>query len=430
MILSRLFNKKRSAAAAANTHSIEPDAEWLSAAEIALGLVHKLNDAGHQAYLVGGCVRDLLMQHPPKDFDIATNATPQEICKLLPKARIVGRRFPIVLARAYSASGARENVEITTFRAPVSGTKRQRHGLITRDNKFGSMQDDANRRDLTINALYFDPRNNEIIDYAGGVADSERRVARILGVPRERFREDPVRILRTIRFSTRLGLKIDPTTDAAMKKTVSLLTQVQAARMFDEFAKPLLQANSLQSWELFKHYGVLQHCLPQLAQLLNENEAAARLIKHTLTSTESYLASGKPANPALLYATLLWPLYQKRIEQNQGREEPLPSGKVARILLEEVAPCITIPGRFRDQLLDSWYLQPQLESRRQVERTLGHPNMPLALHLLEFRASVEQQLSDLPNWWGERRPHRTESRQRQTRHPQRRGRSKPRNRRT
>jgi len=295
----------------------------------ALKVIHRLNQSGHEAYLVGGGVRDILLGGDPKDFDVATDATPEQVRGLFRNSRIIGRRFRIVHVRF-----GREVIEVTTFRgshdAPTSQSNpkgkhsaRNEAGMLLRDNVYGSIDEDAMRRDLSINALYYSSRDFAIYDFVGGIEDLERRLIRVIGDPETRYREDPVRMLRVVRFAAKLDFDIEATTEAPLRELAPLLSDIAAARMFDEVLKLFMGGRALQTYALMQRYGLFAPLFPATQRLLDEEcPETQELIHQGLANTDARIAAGKPVTPAFLYAVLLWPVVKKL--HNEVLEDGVP----------------------------------------------------------------------------------------------------------
>ncbi|MDB4308534.1 polynucleotide adenylyltransferase PcnB, partial [Porticoccaceae bacterium] len=276
-IISRFFDKGQSqrdtgepVIVTSEYHSLSPKMISRDARKV----VEVLQDAGYEAYVVGGAVRDLLMGLKAKDFDVATDAKPAEVKSLFRRSRIIGRRFQIVHVQF-----SREIIEVTTFRSNEnkSNGNRKNHrqqtdsGMLTRDNVFGSLTDDASRRDLTINAMYYDPGDNSIHDFAEGLGDIEKRMIRIMGDPATRFREDPVRMLRVVRFAAKLGFTIEPRTGKPMHKLAADLEHVSPPRLFDETLKLFMSGQGLASFWLLHEYGLFERIIPQIGGMMKDN---------------------------------------------------------------------------------------------------------------------------------------------------------------
>ncbi|MDH5358049.1 MAG: polynucleotide adenylyltransferase PcnB [Gammaproteobacteria bacterium] len=368
----------------------------------ALKVLYRLKDAGYEAYLVGGCVRDLLLGHEPKDFDVTTDASPEQVHQLFRRSRLIGRRFKLVHVRF-----GREVIEVATFRAPPS--EQDQHlddqGRIVRDNVFGTLEQDAWRRDFTINALYYNIRDFSIVDYTGGLADLKEGKVRLIGDVERRYREDPVRILRAIRFIGKLGLLLDEETERWIPELAHLLADIPSARLFDETLKLYLSGNAAVTHELLGHYGVFDHLFPQTADLLHtEQDGFPRtLLIKALENTDKRIDEGKPVTPAFLFAALLWePVRQKWQEYQDDKVPPIPAlQRAAMEVISEQVKRVAVPKRFTMVTKDIWVLQPRLAQRfgKKAFRTLTHPKFRAGYDFLLLRAESGEPLTELADWW-------------------------------
>ncbi|PHS27481.1 MAG: poly(A) polymerase [Methylophaga sp.] len=365
----------------------------------ALKILYQLKDAGFDAYLVGGCVRDLLLGHEPKDFDVTTNASPEQVHKLFRKSRLIGRRFKLV-----HVGFGRNVIEVATFRAPPEADQHV-DGRIMRDNVFGTLEQDAWRRDFTINALYYDIRDFSIIDYTGGIADLEAGKIRLIGDVETRYREDPVRMLRAIRFVGKLGLRLDNETERFIPKLAKLLTDIPAARLFDESLKLYLTGNAAVTHELLCHYGVFEALFPQTAALLHteEDNFPRTLITKALENTDLRIDDGKPVTPAFLFAALMWEPMKQRWQQHKDRNiPPIPAlQRAATDVISEQIQRVSFPKRFTLMTRDIWTLQIRLEQRfgKKAYRTLSHPKFRAGYDFLLLREQAGEPLAELGEWW-------------------------------
>ncbi|MEM7220897.1 MAG: polynucleotide adenylyltransferase PcnB [Pseudomonadota bacterium] len=362
----------------------------------AIEVVKQLCDQGFEAYLVGGCVRDLLLGLTPKDFDVATDATPEDVRRVFRRSRTVGRRFRIVHVRV-----GRHLFEVSTFRKHVDEDddliSTSEDGVILRDNSYGTLEDDTFRRDFTINAMYYDPLEDVLIDKANGMADLKRRELRLIGEPRVRLREDPVRILRAIRFAAKLGFDIAPEVEDGIVPTAELLTAIPPARLFDEMNKLFLAGSAERAWELLCHYELS----PILFPATNPDD---ELVRRAMASTDQRIHEDKPVTPGFLFAVLLWDDFQARITENALQQTMQEAENNAAVdCLREQQLTIAIPRRFSQFIRDVWQLQPRLErrQRKNLKKLLGHPKFRAAYDFLLLRAEeqlVEQEIAD---WWTE-----------------------------
>jgi poly(A) polymerase len=385
-----------------------------------LKVLYTLNDAGYQAFIVGGGVRDLLLGLRPKDFDIATNATPDEIRALFRNSRIIGRRFRIVHVHF-----GREILEVSTFRAithdqveVVAGglTKAERHlesvqssdGMILRDNVYGSIEEDVMRRDFTVNALYYTVQNFEVHDYVDGLADIDRRCLRMIGNPEQRYREDPVRVLRAVRLAAKLNFSIDPVTEAPLKSCAQLLRSIPAARLFDEFMKLFFAGSSELTFELLHQYGVFDVLFPDTGAALAKPENHARYLKllHlAFANTDARVNEDKSVTPAFLLAVILWPALQARMDRMMTEGVPaLPALQEAGldVLLAQLER-IAIPKRFSVPMREIWELQLRLPNRRgkRAQQLLGNKRFRAAYDFMMLREESGEDLEGLGAWWTE-----------------------------
>ena len=369
----------------------------------ALRVLYRLNEAGYQAFLVGGAVRDLLLGGHPKDFDIATNATPEEVRGLFRNCRLIGRRFRL----AHVVFG-REIVEVATFRGTSDDGSGDRHlvdGRLVRDNVYGTIEEDALRRDFTVNALYYDIADFSVRDYVGGMQDLTERCLRLIGDPESRYREDPVRMLRAARLAAKLDFTIAPETAAPFAQLGSLLAEAPPARLFDESLKLFLSGYGLASFHALQTHGLMKHVFPATARSLASTHADRFrvLIERTLASTDERVRADKPVTPAFLFAALLWePVRAVAEDLIAGGGDPGTAWATAseRIMAEQ-AGRVAIPRRFAGSIEEIWLLQPRFEQRikKRVFRLLAHPRFRAAYDFLLLRASESPALTELAEWW-------------------------------
>ena len=356
----------------------------------AVQVVEALRDAGHEAWLVGGCVRDLLLGRVPKDFDVAASATPDEVKRALPRARIIGRRFRIAHVRF-----RRELIEVSTFRRGNVEGDVSADGVVLSDNVYGTLPEDAFRRDFTVNALYYDPVEDVLLDYTGGLMDIERRELRCVGDPALRFREDPVRILRAVRFAAKLSLSLRADIAAAIGPLAELLTAIPPARLFDEFNKLFMQGNAAAAWSLMWQYD-----LPEILFPLAKDEDA--LAQAALENTDERISADKPVTPAFLLAAICWPEFQRRVAQTAtAPNAPDERLRAAHAVMDEQRLTIAFPRRLSHFVLDVWRLQSGLErrSRRNPKRLLEHPRFRAAYDFLALRSQIGETDPELTRWW-------------------------------
>jgi poly(A) polymerase len=371
----------------------------------ALRVLYRLHEAGYKAFLVGGAVRDLLLGGHPKDFDVATDATPEQTRALFRNCRLIGRRFRL----AHVVFG-REIVEVATFRGIGEAGDSERHvvdGRILRDNVYGSIEEDAIRRDFSINALYYDIADFSVRDYVGGIADLQQRTMRLIGDPEQRYREDPVRMLRAARLAAKLDFELAADTEEPIARLAPLLADVAPARLFDESLKLFLSGHGLESLRRLHNLGLLGQILPATAAALAgpNRERFGRLLGYAFTSTDERIRSDKSVTPAFLFAAMLWEpvrsLAERLIEEGS---DPAVAWTIAvdRVLHEQAAR-IAIPKRFAIAMDEIWSLQARFEQRqkKRVMRLLAHPRFRAAFDFLVIRAHEEPELQAQVDWWTE-----------------------------
>lgn len=363
----------------------------------AIKVCEVLQSHGYQAFIVGGAVRDLILGHEPKDFDVATNATPEKVRSLFRRARIIGRRFRLVHVLFGS-----EIIETSTFRA-AGNQITDEQGRILNDNIFGDIKSDAARRDFTLNALYYDPIKQEIIDYHNGVEDLHKRIVRMIGEPETRYREDPVRMLRAVRFAAKLNAKIEKNTQAHIKPLAHLISNVPDSRLFDETFKLLTCGNALACLRQLRAEGLHQGILP-LLDLVLQQEGSKTLIEITLERTDHRIHHNKPVSASFLYAALLWPLvqaYQKEAQQGQ-QLLPVPAlvEAVNRVLDEQVQK-LALQKRHSAEMREIWLMQPRFAKRspRFIWRMISQPYFRAACDFLQIRAACHEFDSVIAQWW-------------------------------
>lgn len=389
-----------------STHIIARNQHHVSKTDIspnALRVLSRLNSAGFQAYLVGGGVRDLLLRKAPKDFDVATNATPNQIKQLFRNARIIGRRFKLAHILYH-----REIIEVATFRGlnEVNDTDTNQqtndHGMLIRDNAYGTLEEDAWRRDFTVNSLYYH-LDGSIVDFTGGVNDVNQRMIRMIGVPETRYQEDPVRMLRAIRFSAKLHFEIEPATAAPISKLSELITHISGSRLFDEMTK-LYQCGEAESVQrLLIQFGLFHHLFPQTASLLNGQYPVNALLINALESTDTRVRNGKPITPAFLYAVILWfPLMERITQLKDEGMDPLPAlEKAMSVVIAEQNKRVAIPKRFTQVMREIWLLQYRFSKRtgNRPFTLLEHPRFRGAYDFLALRALAGDESMELAEWW-------------------------------
>lgn len=376
----------------------------------ALNVISGLHQGGFEGFLVGGGVRDLLLDQRPKDFDVATDATPEQVQKLFRNSRIIGRRFRIVHVRF-----GREVIEVTTFRgshdAPLSGGQRKPdnqqsarsdNGMLLRDNVYGTVGEDAVRRDFTINALYYTTADFSVHDFTNGVQDLEQKTIRIIGDAATRYREDPVRMLRAVRFAAKLDFNIEAQTAAPIIELAPSLGDISPARMFDEALKLFMSGQGLATYQLMRHYHLFAPLFPQTERCLNDPFSNA-LVEQAMINTDLRIQAGKPVTPAFIFAALLWPATSKR--QQQLRNDGMPEIPAMHQAAQEVAGAqqqhTSVPKRFGMPMREIWDLQLRLPKRsgNRAEQLFENRRFRAAYDFLLLREQAGEDTGGLGQWW-------------------------------
>ncbi len=369
----------------------------------ALRVLYRLHESGYKAFLVGGAVRDLLLGGHPKDFDVATDATPEQTRTLFRNSRLIGRRFRL----AHVVFG-REIVEVATFRGIGEVGDSDRHvvdGRIVRDNVYGSIEEDAIRRDFTINALYYDIADFSVRDYVGGIEDLRQRRMHLIGDPAQRYREDPVRMLRAARLAAKLDFSLSAETEAPIAELAPLLADVAPARLFDESLKLFLAGPGLESLRRLHHLGLLGQLFPATAAALAGPNSArfGRLLGYTFTSTDERIRNDMPVAPAFLFAAMLWEPVRTMAEALEagGTEAGVAWTVAVDKVLHQQASRVAIPKRFTIAMEEIWSLQSRFEQRqkKRVMRLLAHPRFRAAFDFLVLRSHEEPELKEQVAWW-------------------------------
>jgi len=369
----------------------------------ALRVLYRLNESGYTAYLVGGAVRDLLLGLHPKDFDVATSATPDEVKKLFRNCRLIGRRFRL----AHVVFGP-EIIEVATFRGlGEEGAEGDRHivdGRIVRDNIWGTIEEDAIRRDFRVNAMYYDISDFSVRDYVDGSRDLNDRVLRLIGDPVTRYREDPVRMLRAARLAAKLDMQVDAAAMAPFESLGPLLAEAAPARLFDESLKMFLGGQGLKSFRMLEKCGLLTFLFPATARALKRGDQALRsLVEQGLANTDSRIAEGKSVTPAFLFAVLLWGEVRDLAHQwiGQGMDGNEAWDRAAAQVVAEQCQRVAIPRRFTFTMEEIWSLQPRFEQiqRKRVFRLMTHPRFRAAFDFLLLRADESPAMLELGQWW-------------------------------
>jgi len=410
--LQKVFSKREKAAIAIN----QADASLTGTANVIAYKKHQINPAlispaaiktceglqkaGFQAYIVGGAVRDLLLNHKPKDFDVATDATPEEVYKLFRRSRIIGKRFRLV-----HVLWGNETIEVSTFRGhhqSEGDAKTNDSGRIIRDNVFGNIEEDATRRDFTANAMYYNVKTQEVLDFHHGVADVKAKVLRMIGDPVKRYQEDPVRMLRAVRLSAKLGLKIDAKTEAPIRQMADLLQDVPPSRLFDEMLKLFLSGHAVESINALRAQH-LHHGLLPLLDVVLEQPLGERFVMLALQNTDARINQGKSSNPSFLFATLLWHevLAAWQVFQQEGN----PLIPALYLAMNEVidiqAEKMAIHNRYTATMKEIWAMQPRFEQRsgKRPYALLTHPRYRAGYDFLLLRCESGEVPMELGEWW-------------------------------
>jgi len=400
-LISRVFGSKKAVASHHEPAVIPVSRHGITRDRISSGsrrVCEGLQQQGHKAYVVGGAVRDLLIGAEPKDFDIATDATPDEIRRAFRRSRAIGRRFQIVHVMM-----GQETIEVTTFRGMLdANTKTDEHGRVLHDNVFGSQADDAARRDFTANALYYDPASEAIIDYHHGVADLKQKTLRMIGEPRARYREDPVRMLRAVRLAAKLGLMIDPAASKPIREMAELLENVPPARLFDEMLKLLTSGHAVNCITRLRDEG-LHHGLLPLLDVILEQPLGEKFVMLALANTDDRVRAGKGISPGFLFATLLWHEVLAHWEKLKAAgETKIPALYQAMdTVLDVQGEKLAITRRIAGDIKDIWSLQPRFESRagKRPYGLLEHPRFRAGYDFLLLRAESGEIEAELGDWW-------------------------------
>lgn len=373
-----------------------------------LKIIDVLHNNGFQAYLVGGCVRDMLLGRTPKDFDVVSDARPEQICKLFSNCRLVGRRF--LLAHIYYGH---EKIEVATFRAASDKTNyTDENGKVLEDNNYGTIEEDVIRRDFTINSLYFDIKNQQIYDYLGAIDDINNRQLNMIGDPEIRFNEDPVRMLRAIRFASKLDLQISEQLNKAIIQSKELLSKVQPSRLFDECQKLLIGGYGKKCVELLTKYDLFAWLFPDSARALNYNNTdfanyANKLLYLALENSDYRINSRKSVSTTFLLAAILWPVFQLQyrgmLAENSNWQSAI--SQASEIVFLAANQRVAIPARLREVIQEIWLLQARLQTavsnQKKIRSVLAAPRFRSAYDFLALRAKAGENVEKLALKWEE-----------------------------
>lgn len=399
--ITRLFAKEKPEAKFYNAQEFQLFPEDFD--QHARDVVKTLQDNGYQAYIVGGGVRDQLLNLHPKDFDIVTNALPEQIKKLFNRALIIGRRFRLV----HVYFSRYDFVEVATFRREQNFVSKQinssvkKNGVVARNNLYGTLEEDAFRRDFTVNALYYDPTHQKITDFNEALQDVKNKVLRLIGKPAVRLREDPVRILRALRISNKISFKIDDLTLKAIPKFIPLLKDIAGGRLFDEYQKIFFHGDAVKNFKTLEEFGILPYLFPTLPVTL-QNDKARAMILHALGNTDERYKADKTINPAFLISVFLWFNLQERQKELAKKHSKREAYSVAvRGILKEQTQVTNMPGYLVDFIEQVWGLQHQLErcNKNKALHYLKHPRYRAAYDFLSLRSELGEIKKSVPAWW-------------------------------
>ncbi|ROR98633.1 poly(A) polymerase [Sinobacterium caligoides] len=386
----------------------EHDISRKQISDSALKVMYRLNRGGFEAFLVGGGIRDMLLGLSPKDFDIATDATPEEVKSLFRNSRIIGRRFRIV-----HVTFGREIIEVTTFRGShdsVSShknsnkSKQNDSGMLLRDNVYGSIEEDAVRRDFTINALYYSADDLTLHDFTGGLDDIDNRLIRMIGNPETRYREDPVRMLRAARFAAKLDFDVEPASAAPIAELAPLLRDIPAARLFDEVLKLFMSGYAEATYDSLQEFELFAELFPETDYFLGKGDPVDdALVRQALINTDLRIRAGKTVTPAFIFAALLWPVTRAHASRLEAEGVPaLPAlQEAAHIATMEQLKRTTIPKRFSIPMREIWELQLRLTKRqgKRAHSLMHHPRFRASYDFLLLREQAGENHNGLGEWW-------------------------------
>lgn len=375
----------------------------------ALDVLYGLKKAGYDAYLVGGCVRDLLLGIEPKDFDVVTNAEPEQVKSVFKnRCRLIGRRFRLAHVRF-----GRMTIEVATFRGEGADKKDEtslrtvdESGRLVRDNVFGTIDEDVWRRDFTVNSLYYSINDFTVIDYTNGLDDLKHGQLKLIGDPETRYREDPVRMIRAVRFAAKLGFEIEDHSKAPIYEMSHLMRDVSHARLFEEVLKLFHSGVGLEVFEKLRHFGLFTYIFPQTHHLLTQEDQGfpRMLVIEALKSTDERVRSGKGVNPSFLFAAMLWEPMLQRMEQHlaEGFSRQDAMFAAAADVIEQQNTATMVPKRFMSQIKEIWSLQFRLPNRSgtRAQRLYEHPRFRAAYDFMGIRLEAgDDALKEVFDWW-------------------------------
>jgi poly(A) polymerase len=425
--IDRLFGKSGGASPLGKRVEVPETEHGIDASlvdEQAIRVVRTLAEAGYAAYIVGGAVRDLLAGRRPKDFDVATNATPEQVKSLFRRAFIIGRRFRLVHV-IFGRGREHEVIEVSTFRAfldnsdatQVDGNEKTSNaqmvgkthvvdasGRVLRDNVWGPQIDDAARRDFTVNAMYYDPQTRIVVDYHGGFKDAKARVLRMIGDPVARYREDPVRIIRVVRFAAKLGFKIERKTAAPIAELAPLLANVPISRLFDEMVKLLQTGHAIASLQALSDHGLGRNVFPVIDAALDGGSIAKQVfVRMALEDTDKRVAEGRAVSPNFLLACLLWRDVQTRWRRlcDQGEPTVHALAQAIDVVFDARIGDISGRGRLAADMREVWMMQPRFDRRQAntAHALVEQPRFRAGYDFLRLRADAGEVPAELAEWW-------------------------------
>jgi len=401
----------------------------------ALKVLYRLQKADFEAYLVGGCVRDLLLGREPKDFDVVTDADPEQVRKVFRNCRLIGRRF-----RLAHVHFGREVIEVATFRGAAEANNDKQmlndDGRLLRDNVYGTIEEDVWRRDFTVNALYYNIKDFSVVDYVGGMADHKAGLIRLIGDPETRFREDPVRMLRAVRFAVKLGFVLHPECEQAMHKVAGLLSNIPSARLYDEALKLFLFGYALQNFEMLRHYGLFKVLFPATDDSLaiEEQGFPRLLLVKALKNSDLRIAEGKTITAYFLFAAFLWEPVLMRAQANlaKGMVETLAYQDAANDVIGMQLKSTAFPKHITQSMREVWSLQPKFNTRvgSKPSRLIGHPRFRAAYDFLLLRSETGGADPELAEWWAKYQVADETEQRKMTQPPRKPGQKKPARKRT
>ncbi|AGF49262.1 polynucleotide adenylyltransferase PcnB [Candidatus Kinetoplastidibacterium galati] len=369
----------------------------LNISENAIKVCETLHKNGFEAYIVGGAIRDLILGLKPKDFDIATNATPEQIKYIFKRARIIGRRFRLVHVIFH-----KEIIEISTFRSSPIDIKQDKFGRILTDNYFGSQSEDSTRRDFTINSLYYDAREETVIDYHNGIYDLKKKQINIIGEASIRYKEDPVRILRAIRFASKINGSIGHDTLKYIARQKQLIANIPQSRLFDELIKILTCGNAFKCLMEIKSNKLHIFLLPTLEETLQKTDSI-NFLKTSLENTDQRVLNGKSVSPSFLLAIILWPQVQEEYEKNYKKNKNVYISMVSASdsVIEDQLKVLAIHKRIISDMKTIWFMQPKFETRKNKAsfNLLQNPKFKAAYDFILLRAKSNDFDKSIAQWW-------------------------------